>query len=643
MFDAAALIALPRLASLAVAPNGAWAAVGIQRLNTDQTKYISDLVRLDLTSHESYPLTTGDTHDHSPVFLHDGRLAFLSMRGDEDSKKRAQIYAFRPTGGEPEAITDEPLGVSSFVVAPDTDTIICLCPVLPDVAHDEQRAKMKDLREKGTSALIYDETPVRFWDHWLPQTRTHVVAYVDGVRRDLTPNGGRDIEKTTVAVSPDGRYAIWDSRHKQQDNLHDYSFVLYDLETDTTSVLFAEAMLGVSNVCWAPDSKRFAFVKHRRVAGSQGKASLCLHDLNSQTTKTLADDVDLLFTPIAWAGASRLVTSAEAETSLAVFVVNVDSNTVERVTASKFGGAHRSLNVSNGRIFGLRSRITHPPEPFVCDLAIDAEPHILTRLSGFEMPADIQVDDHRITSTDGTDIQYFTVCKKSDTPRQALMWIHGGPVAQWGDDWHWRWNSVIGAEKDWLMVLPNPRGSTGFGQDFVEGIFGNTWGGQCYDDLMVIADELETRADVDTAKISAMGGSFGGYMTNWIGTQTDRFHRLVTHAGLFDLAMFHGVTDLPPWWAHAFNIAPYTDRKDFDMYSPVAHVAKWKTPTLVVHGDLDYRVPVGEALALFEALQFNNVASRLLIFPDENHWILKPQNILVWYDEVFRFLAGSER
>jgi dipeptidyl aminopeptidase/acylaminoacyl peptidase len=640
MFDADALIALRRLNSLAVAPDGTWAAVGVQRLNADKTKYISDLVRLDLTSHESYSLTTGDTNDHSPAFLTDGRLAFLSMRGDEDSKKQAQIYAFRPTGGEPEAITDEPLGVSSFVAATDADTIVCLCSVLPNIPHDEQRAHLKDRREKGPSALVYDETPVRYWDHWLPQTRTHVVAFIGGVRHDLTPEAGREIEQTSLSASPDGRYVIWTSRRKHQDSVHDHSFVLYDLKTKTQTVLFDEATLNVSNACWAPDSKRFAFVRHHRITGTQGNNQLCVHDVDGQATKTLATEFDLWFTPVTWAGKSRLVASAEADTSVAVFVVNVDSDTVERITAAEAGGAHRSLNVSNGRVFGLRARISHPPEPFVCDLAINSEPKLLARMSGFEMPSDIKVEDHRVVSTDGEPIQYFTVSKSSETPRPALMWIHGGPVGQWGDDWHWRWNSVVGAEKDWLMVMPNPRGSTGFGQEFVEGIFGNTWGAQCYEDLTCVADDIQARDDVDAGKFSAMGGSFGGYMTNWIGTQTSRFHRLVTHAGLFDLAMFHGVTDMPPWWAHVFNINPYTGRKDFDVYSPVAHVSHWKTPTLVVHGDLDYRVPVGEALALFEALQFHGVPSKLLIFPDENHWILKPRNILSWYAETLGFIEN---
>ena len=169
---------------------------------------------------------------------------------------------------------------------------------------------------------------------------------------------------------------------------------------------------------------------------------------------------------------------------------------------------------------------------------------------------------------------------------------------------------------------------------------GNHWGGACYDDLMAITDTMCCFDSVDPNRIGAMGGSFGGYMTNWIGVNSERFQALVTHASLFALSQFSCTTDFPAWFQMAVGekVSPFTASEAFDRYSPHRLIERWKTPTLILHGEKDYRVPIGEALALFEALQLHGVQSELLVFPDENHWILKPQNIIAWHREILRFL-----
>jgi dipeptidyl aminopeptidase/acylaminoacyl peptidase len=208
------------------------------------------------------------------------------------------------------------------------------------------------------------------------------------------------------------------------------------------------------------------------------------------------------------------------------------------------------------------------------------------------------------------------------------------------DGWHWRWNPLIAVAQGYTVALPNPRGSTGFGQQFVQGIWANEWGGQCYRDLMRVTDALASRDDVDPGRIMAMGGSFGGYMTNWIGTQTDRFSCLITHASIATMAKFVGVTDHPAWWyIEMGGENPYEDTERFDRYAPMRYIRNWKTPVLIIHGEQDYRCPIGEGLGLFEALQYHRVESELLIFPDENHWILKPRNSIAWYEAVLEFLA----
>jgi dipeptidyl aminopeptidase/acylaminoacyl peptidase len=238
-------------------------------------------------------------------------------------------------------------------------------------------------------------------------------------------------------------------------------------------------------------------------------------------------------------------------------------------------------------------------------------------------------------------VQFFLIRPVGATgPLPTQIWIHGGPIGMSGDSWHWRWNPLLAVAAGYAVALPNPRGSTGFGQEFIQGIWGNVWGEQCYRDLMAVADALGERPDVDESRIMAMGGSFGGYMTNWIGTQTNRFRCLVTHASIFTMAHFTGVTDHPPWWyLEMGGEDPYQDQTRFDRYAPVRHVRNWKTPTLVIHGEKDYRCPISEGLNLFEALQYHRVESELLVFPDENHWILKPRNAVDWYETILGFIA----
>ena len=209
-------------------------------------------------------------------------------------------------------------------------------------------------------------------------------------------------------------------------------------------------------------------------------------------------------------------------------------------------------------------------------------------------------------------MQYFVVKPKNAQGRlPTLLWIHGGPIGMTARSWHWRWNPMLAVAQGYAVVQPNPRGSTGFGEPFVQGIWGNVWGDQCYKDLMAVTDAVATRPDVDPNRIMAMGGSFSGCMTNWIGTQTQRFKCLITHACVTTMAQFTGTTDHPAWWyLEMGGEDPYADPSAYDRYAPIRHIKQWKTPALIIHGEKDYRCPIGEGLNLFEALQYHRRAVR---------------------------------
>jgi dipeptidyl aminopeptidase/acylaminoacyl peptidase len=218
-----------------------------------------------------------------------------------------------------------------------------------------------------------------------------------------------------------------------------------------------------------------------------------------------------------------------------------------------------------------------------------------------------------------------------------VMFIHGGPLASW-HGWQWRWNPQLLAARGYAVLLPNPALSTGFGQDFVRRGWGR-WGSEPFTDIMAAVDAATARPDIDQDRTAAMGGSFGGYMANWVAGRTDRFRCIVSHASLWALDQFHGSTDFGVWWEREFgDFYDAEDRRRYEENSPHRHIGSIKTPMLVIHGELDHRVPISEALRLWTDLRRHGVESKFLYFPDENHWILKPGNVELWYQTVFAWL-----
>ncbi len=647
-FDAPTLVGMRRVESVTPSPDATWLAVAVQRLDHEnRSKYVTDLWRVPLGGGEPTPLTRGKWNDRAPAFRSDGALLFLSNRptgakDDDGHDKRSQVFAFLVTGGEPVCLTDEPLGVAAFQTAVHADVMCVQVPLLPEVPYAEQRKAVKERGENGPTALTYDEMPVRFWDHWLPPQVDHLVTYVDGARaRDLTPNAGPEMRRSDWRLSPDGRVVAFHGTHTSDDRLANQTAELIDVGTGERRELLSADRTWIGNPVFSPDGARIAMSRHTRRDGEFGAPTLIVVDAASGVETEVEISMDEGLAPVAWSpDGRRIVLSGPLATHRPVFTVDVASGELARITAVTAGGTHLGVAICGDGIVGVRSSVVQPPEVFQCALSPGAEPTVLTNLSGFEGAGFAKVENHTVVSTDGASVQYRVVRPaQSSGPLPCIMAIHGGPIADWGDIWHWRWNSLVLAAAGFVVALPNPRGSVGFGQEFIEGIWNNSWGGQCYEDLMAVADALCERDDVDASRVVAMGGSFGGYMTNWIGTQTDRFRCLVTHASIFDMTAFHGVTDMPAWWAFSFGVAPYADRKAFDRYSPVAHVENWKSPTLVIHGDRDYRVPIGESLSLFEALKVHDVDARLLVFPDENHWILRPKNVEAWYANVLDFIG----
>lgn len=650
-FSAADLLETGRVQALALAPDGTRVVLEIARLDAERATYVPQLFEVRLEDGRTQPLTSGRAGCRAPQVLASGAVAFLSARDDE----HAQVWLLPPRG-EATPVTREPLGVLSFRFSDAGDALVVKAPVLPGVAHEDQRARQKELADKGPSVLRYDAMPVRQWDHWVGRAAPHLVA-IDprtGARRDLTPDADRELREVMLpyahlwALSADGRTIVTEWRSLGGDRIPDVALAAIDVATGARRAVFALRPGLVMHPVLSPDGRQVACTAQRRSPERHGKVELTVVDVATGAARALATDLDRWPTPHAFTpDGARVVCTADDDGTVAVFAVDVASGAAARVTSRAARGAHDALAVHpDGRsVVGLRHTLAHPPEPFQVPLtsaAGGAEPFIVARASGHEPLTHFDVSSFE-TKTEGgpgaeQGVQWWLVRPKGVARPPVLFWIHGGPIGQFADGWHWRWNPAVFAAAGYAVVLPNPRGSTGRGQAFVEGIWGNVWGEACFHDLMRVADDVAARPDLDGARACAMGGSFGGYMANWVGGQTDRFCAIVTHASLFHLEAFGQTTDVPAWFWLELGEDPTDGRDALDRYSPHRAVRRWKTPTLVVHGEKDYRVPIGEALSLFESLQRQGVASELVVFPDEGHWILKPRNALAWYECVLGFV-----
>jgi len=342
----------------------------------------------------------------------------------------------------------------------------------------------------------------------------------------------------------------------------------------------------------------------------------------------------------AWAPDSGSVYfTADDQGRRPVFRADLATGEITRLTADD--GAYDHLcPAPDGRfLYALRAAVNEPPTPVRLGLlGPDREPlRLACPGSPLELPG--RLEEIEATADDGVRIRAWLVLPDGAaqaSPAPLLLWVHGGPVMSW-NSWSWRWNPWLMAARGYAVLLPDPALSTGYGHDFIARGHGQ-WGGRPYTDLMTITDAAVARPDIDQARTAMMGGSYGGYMANWIAGHTTRFAAIVSHAGLWDLDQMFGTTDLPSYWRRIFG-DPVARPERYLANSPHLYAGQVSTPLLVIHGDKDYRVPVSEALRLWWDLRGQAPDTRFLYFPDENHWILKPGDVTVWYETVLAFLA----
>ncbi|MCF6390146.1 S9 family peptidase [Mycobacterium sp. MBM] len=632
--------ALPRVAGLAVAPDGSRVVTTVSELNHDRTEYVTAIWELDPQGIEpARRLTHGVKGESGPVFTAGGDLLFVAARpraGEDDPP--AALWRLPAAGGEAVEALALPGGVAAVHTAAHAARTVVTASVLPAATGLDDDKRLRALRKDNkVSAILHTGYPVRHWDHDLGPDQPHLFD-ADGLR-DLTPAPGGALRDTALDVSADGSFVVTAWNAAAPAAALRARLVRIDIATGQHTTVADDPGADLGQPAISPDGTRLAFLRETTSTPTQApRISLCCMTFGEQWVEL--GDWDRWPTSVSWSvDGSQLVVTADEGGRGPVFVVDPQSATVTRRTADDY--TYSDIQPApGGVIFAVRSHYLTPPHP----VRIDADGSV-TALPCVELPElPGRLEEVTATAADGTTIRSWLVLPDAPgddaaTPAPMLLWIHGGPLASW-NAWHWRWNPWLLAARGYAVLLPDPALSTGYGQAFIQRGWG-AWGAAPYTDLMAATDAACAHPGVDAARTAAMGGSFGGYMANWIAGHTDRFDAIVTHASLWALDQFGHTTDGAYWWVRE------TTAQMAQLNSPHHHVANIRTPMLVIHGDKDYRVPIGEGLRLwYELLSRSGLpaddtgrsAHRFLYYPSEGHWIAAPQHAKIWYQVVIAFL-----
>jgi dipeptidyl aminopeptidase/acylaminoacyl peptidase len=649
------LAAVRRVGGFSVSPDGQWVAYSVGVPDVEENRVRAGLWIQPVSGGEPRKLTPGDKRDSDPRFSPDGkRLAFLSNRDGG-----SQIFVMDPSGGEAARATSFPADVNNFMWSPDGGSFVFTADVFPDCPDPAcNERKFKDREKSKTKARVTERLLFRHWDAWKDGLRTHVwkipVSGPASAAVDLTP-GDRDAPPFSLGgggdydLSPDGKDLAYASNPDKVEavstngDIWVTSFEGKGTARDLTGA--NKAYDGTPR--FSPDGKWLAWRSQKRPGFEADKFTLMVLDRATGEARPLTEGLDGWVESFAWGRDSRsLFFTSHVGARGAIFRVSLDGKPVEIWR----GGSASGLVVSRDgrRIFFSASSLTRPAEVWTAGADGKGAAAVTHANDGLLAQVEMgEVSERTARSADGRTLQAWLIKPPGfDASKKypAVFLIHGGPQGAWTDAWSFRWNPEVWAAYGYVVYAPNPRGSTGFGQKFVDEI-SEDWGGKVYDDLMRAADDLESLPFVEKTRVGAAGASYGGYMIDWIAGHTNRFKALVSHDGTFDTVSSSVETEelwFPIW---EFKGMPWEAGSVYQKWNPMLFADKFATPTLVIHGEKDYRVPFGQGLQFFTALQLRGVPSKLLTFPDEGHWVLKPGNSRLWHttvmDWLHRYLGGA--
>jgi dipeptidyl aminopeptidase/acylaminoacyl peptidase len=648
------LISLHRVGEPQISPDGNWIAYSVATPDLEANRSVRDIwVVAAGGGGEARQLTRGGSDTRARWSPDGKKLAFISGRSGTP-----QIYWIALDGGEATRLTSISTGADNELWSPDGKTVAFISSVYPDCRDDACNAARDAAKEKNkVKARIYEKLLYRHWNEWWDGKRSHlfVAAMVGGgAARDLTPGANYDVPPFSegapeaIAFSPDGRELCFTANTDRDEAL------------STNGDLFTVEVSGGSEPKrittnpgndWGPaysrDGKWIAYRAQFLAGYEADRWRLMLFNRATSATATVTEEFDHSVESYEWSPDSQTIyfTAEENGEMILWGVALPPRNEVKGVLAGF--NSEFDLSSDGNTLAIVRTSLTLPAEVFAMDFKKSSTPRQLTHhndmlLSQLELapPEAFWFEGADKAKVEGFIIRppHFDAARKYP----ALFLIHGGPQGAWTDAWGYRWNQQVMAAGGYVVVMVNPRGSTGYGQKFTAEI-SRDWGGRVYEDLMKGLDAAIAKYPfIDGARVGAAGGSYGGYMIDWIATHTDRFKCLISHAGPYDLVSEYGATE-ELWFADwEFGGPPWVKPELYRKWAPsefAAGLGKYKTPSLVVGGELDFRVPYNQDLEFFTALQVQGVPSKLVIFPDEGHWVLKPQNSELWYGTFLDWLG----
>ncbi len=559
-----------------------------------------------------------------------------------------QIYVAAADGTGARKVTDAPEGVSEFIWSPNGKLFAFTTDVYPDCASLNCVAKRGEAEEKSkVKAVIADRLLFRHWDSFKRGKRSHLFVVSaeanasESQPKDLTP-GDYDTPPFSLGDPTAFDFAPDSTEIAFARNTDKVEATSTNNEIFLVSVNGGEAKRitngGGSDTTprYSPDGKYIAFRSQARNGFEADRVRLMLYDRKAATTRELSTGFDRNVGDLIWSpNSQQLFLNIEERGRETLYVAPLNGDKFMRVM-NEHASTGFTVSTDGKQLAFTRAALTHPNEIFTSSSdgknvkqLSQANTSLLAQLD-MNAAEDVEFVGGLKTKTHGFIVKPPQFDKTKKYPMVLL--IHGGPQGAWLDSWSFRWNPQLFAARGYVVVSLNPHGSTGYGQAFTEQISGE-WGGAVYEDLMKGVDHVVKQGYVDATRIGAAGGSYGGYMVNWMLGHTDKFKAFISHAGVYNLTSMYATEEL--WFTEwEFKGTPWDNPQLYAKWSPHLFAKNFKTPTLVVHGELDYRVPIGEGLQLFTTLQRKGVPSKLLYFPDEGHWILKPQNSELWYKTV---------